>query len=68
MASENKVQAGVCRFCGCTEAQACVFEFKGQPHACWWVDADRTVCSSPPCWKRLYEELRASRNRPGLAA
>jgi ParB/RepB/Spo0J family partition protein len=40
-------EPGECRFCGCTEDDAC-------EGGCSWVDAKQTVCSNPDCiaqWK-----------------
>lgn len=41
----KKPQPGVCKFCGCTEADCreCV-EFTGEP-CTWWI-GDRTLCSA----------------------
>lgn len=41
--------SGVCRVCGCTETTPCAIEIEGQQAACWWIDAARTLCSSPSC-------------------
>lgn len=35
--------AGVCRYCGCTEACGCAH---GSGGSCWWVDAAATICSA----------------------
>jgi len=37
---------GVCRFCHCTERNACTLA-NGDP--CSWIDRGRTVCNSPAC-------------------
>jgi len=37
---------GVCRFCHCTESNACTLP-TGDP--CSWFDCERTVCSNPAC-------------------
>jgi len=37
---------GICRHCGCTEANACLLH---DGDACCWIDASRTVCNRPGC-------------------
>jgi hypothetical protein len=54
---------GKCRFCGCTEDRACVFEYIGLPVACWWVTKERDVCSAPACFGQYLKEQRAGRQR-----
>lgn len=39
--------AGVCRFCGCTEAFACYLPDQERP--CAWADATQTFCDHPKC-------------------
>jgi hypothetical protein len=34
---------GVCKVCGCTDAEACVFEWDGEHHTCYWIKPD--LCS-----------------------
>jgi hypothetical protein len=47
---------GVCRICGCTDANPCRGVSNGEPIACSWVDTEHTICSrcagtvSPPTW------------------
>ena len=41
--------AGVCRFCGCTDARAC------EP-GCFWIDLERTACSARACVDAFYGE------------
>jgi ferredoxin len=36
---EDDVEPGVCRYCGCTEAEAC-------PEGCGWADEDETICTA----------------------
>jgi hypothetical protein len=38
--------AGVCRFCGCTEVDACVVDDGFGPVGCSWIDRERRVCSA----------------------
>ena len=48
-----KLEPGTCRFCGCTEQNACRLE---DGEACAWADMSRTVCSAPAClvaWFRV---------------
>jgi hypothetical protein len=49
-----------CRYCGCTEERACVFDRNGIPCSCWWVNREHTACSAPGCFKRYLEDLRTS--------
>lgn len=49
MAVGIEIRPGTCRFCGCTDALAC-------SGGCWWIDAEHTVCSSPPCAFRYFAE------------
>jgi len=42
---KNKIAAGRCRICGCTEFNACSFE----GDACSWYDDTRTLCDNPKC-------------------
>jgi hypothetical protein len=37
--------AGVCRFCGCSEYDACVVDDLVEVRGCSWADASRRVCS-----------------------
>jgi len=41
-AKKTKAKRGVCRYCGCTQTQACY-------PPCCWVDRNKTVCSSDGC-------------------
>jgi ParB/RepB/Spo0J family partition protein len=50
-----KIEKGKCRYCGCTQAHACVLELpKGAKAAvtCKWADAGKTVCSNRECMKK----------------
>lgn len=41
---------GTCRFCGCSEFDACVIrDAVGNTFGCWWMDIEQTVCSMPMC-------------------
>lgn len=42
-------EAGVCRFCGCTDDDAC-------PGGCSWANEEQTVCSSPDCLAQFRAE------------
>jgi hypothetical protein len=41
---------GVCRYCGCTEDNACL---TAGERLCGWLDLERTVCDAPPCVARF---------------
>jgi len=65
----DELQSGVCRVCGCTEEDACVFEVTGGVGSCWWIDEKKTLCSNPSCLavvplsqieRELQEEANAS--------
>ncbi len=45
----------VCRYCGCTEEDACTLP-TGDP--CSWYEATRTVCTNPGC-VRKFEAVKA---------
>lgn len=49
------MSAGTCRFCHCTESNACKLP-DGDP--CSWFTADRTVCTSPACLNAYFAEQR----------
>lgn len=49
------VAPGTCRYCNCTESNACKLE-DGEP--CCWVDRTRTVCSNPACVKAEGDRIR----------
>jgi hypothetical protein len=38
--------AGVCRFCGCTEHDACVVDDALGRVGCYWIDRTRRICSA----------------------
>jgi hypothetical protein len=44
---------GVCRICGCTETEPCVFNEYGDGisgvETCGWLTSDRTLCTNPLC-------------------
>lgn len=59
--------AGVCRFCGCTEFDACVVDDIIDVRGCSWIDAGRRVCSvCAPAAKAEGHSLRTLR-RAGYA-
>jgi hypothetical protein len=37
---------GVCRFCGCSEQDACFVDGPCGPEGCAWTDATRSVCTT----------------------
>lgn len=37
--------AGVCRFCGCSELDACIVDDIIDVRGCSWIDASRRICS-----------------------
>lgn len=49
-------ESGVCRYCGCTEENAC----KG---GCSWMNAEQTICSNPDCVDQFREET--GQDQPG---
>lgn len=42
-------ESGVCRFCGCTEDDAC-------EGTCSWANEEQTVCTNPECLERFRAE------------
>jgi hypothetical protein len=45
------IQEGVCRVCGCTDANPCVIEDdEGNVSPCCWIDLDHSLCSNFRCW------------------
>jgi len=40
------MKPGTCRFCGCTELDACVVNDGFELAGCSWIDLGRTVCSA----------------------
>lgn len=58
--------AGVCRYCLCTEDNACRTPPCGEP--CCWVDSARTVCSNWPCMARyrMEQKIQTPRAKPGF--
>lgn len=63
MKGDTKVKPGVCRFCGCTENNACVIDVGLMTITCSWVSSSRTVCSAPDCVRKLKKELGTTRAR-----
>lgn len=47
----KKYPPGICRFCGCTEYNACTSKKgTGDPFGtCSWLDETETVCNGPYC-------------------
>jgi hypothetical protein len=57
----DPVEPGTCRYCGCTQDNACTIP---GGDTCSWYSNERTVCTNPACirqfhadWKR--DEFRA---------
>jgi hypothetical protein len=50
---------GKCRYCGCTESNACVLQ---DGDTCSWHDNTRTVCTAPGCVRQFIADSR--RRRP----
>lgn len=56
-----RIARRACRFCGCTEEQACVMPehlaecWQPPLWTCTWLTAD--VCSAPGCLARLADEI-----------
>lgn len=53
---------GVCKFCGCTDANSCRIPFTGDDGeililGCSWLTDD--VCTAPGCVEKAYLEARA---------
>jgi ParB-like chromosome segregation protein Spo0J len=55
--SHSLVTPGECRYCLCTEDNAC-------DPPCSWVDPTRTLCSTPDCVDAAREEAEDRRKRP----
>ncbi|EPU42862.1 MULTISPECIES: hypothetical protein [Streptococcus] len=51
--TQEKIEKGICKQCGCTWNTACVDEIHG---ACWWMDKGETLCSH--CFYGLNEPLK----------
>ena len=56
----HQVIAGECRYCRCTEANACHLP---DGEVCNWFDQSRTVCSAPACLAAHFRELERERRR-----
>jgi hypothetical protein len=41
-----RLPAGICRYCGCTEVDACVVDDGFGPIGCSWIDREQRVCSA----------------------
>jgi hypothetical protein len=49
---------GVCRYCGCTYENACIFpDALPTPQRCYWTDPRNTICSAPAC-REQYRALQ----------
>lgn len=52
--SKEPLRGGTCRYCGCTEAHACVVApLPNVSHdnivGCSWADDEQTICTNPLC-------------------
>lgn len=47
-----------CRFCKCTEGDACRLE---SGETCWWMTKDKNLCSNPKCILAADVERKADR-------
>lgn len=56
--------SGVCRYCGCTEDDACRLSTGEE---CSWLDRNRSACNAPECFAR-YETERKERKRAAKAS
>lgn len=57
-----------CKYCGCTESNACILGLGlfGRPQTCSWIDSTKTVCNSPACI-RAHHSARTAKKKPTLA-
>lgn len=62
----KRPRAGVCRFCGCTERNACgiYLPMDFDTVTCSWLDATRTVCTNVRCIDAHHREERQAKRRP----
>ena len=56
---DDMVDPGVCRYCQCTEDEAC-------EGGCSWVNAEQTVCSNPECVEEMKAEAAEGSERPSV--
>jgi ParB/RepB/Spo0J family partition protein len=57
-------KAGVCRYCGCTPAHACVLKHGkgGVPvTTCKWADKSKNICTNPECLKKFKDGAQVRR-------
>jgi hypothetical protein len=62
---------GICRQCGCTEDNACLFEGFFGLEACGWLNKEHTVCTNPNCilkddLQRVREAARGAARRAAV--
>jgi ParB/RepB/Spo0J family partition protein len=55
--AEGEDERGVCKFCGCTEDDACRLDGGAN---CSWTNVEETVCSNPDCLAQFKLERDAS--------
>ena len=53
-AAKTPPRSGVCRYCGCTDARACVDLYNVT--ACSWGDQAHTWCTARRCWNRAMKD------------
>lgn len=46
LSQTGKYPRGICRFCGCTDDNACISK---ESAPCSWLDQEQTVCTAPYC-------------------
>jgi hypothetical protein len=56
----RKPPPGVCRYCNCTEENACRLP---DGEACAWLNTDRDVCSAPACLAAHSRALKRDERR-----
>jgi len=62
---------GICRYCRCTENNACIVSVKIQRSnpaikaqtTCSWINKQQTICSAPRCVRKHKIHERAKRMR-----
>jgi hypothetical protein len=65
LSNQPGAQSGTCRFCKCTEKNACLVAVPYGPREvipCHWINPEHTVCSNPACVERyIMEAAREAR-------
>lgn len=47
--ANNPELRGICRFCGCTDRNACVIPREDGDVTCSWANPEHTLCTAPGC-------------------